>query len=359
MAEKTALVVGVTGIVGGNTAQELIADGWTVYGLARNPASALKGIQPVAADLRDAGSVQAALAEVAPSHVFINTWLRQPTEDENIAVNGGMVRNLLAGLSPRKSVRHVAMVTGLKHYMGPWDAYGKKGMPDAPETPFREEQGRLSWPQFYYAQEDEMFAAAERDGFTWSVHRPHTVIGYAVGNAMNMGTTLAVYASICKETGRPFHFPGSIPQWNGLVDMTDAKLLAHHQMWAAATESAHNEDFNVVNGDVFRWKWMWKQLAGWFGLEPVSPDPDNRMTLKIQMADDPAIWADMARRHNLVEPDSRRLVSEWHTDADVGRPMETMADMAKSRKMGFTEYQATHEAFFNLFQRLRDERLIP
>ena len=28
-----------------------------------------------------------------------------------------------------------------------------------------------------YAQEDEVFAAAARDGFTWTVHRPHTIIG--------------------------------------------------------------------------------------------------------------------------------------------------------------------------------------
>ncbi len=58
-------------------------------------------------------------------------------------------------------------------------------------------------------REDEVFAAATRDGFCWSVHRPHTIIGKAVGNAMNMGTTLAVYATICRETGRPFRFPGS------------------------------------------------------------------------------------------------------------------------------------------------------
>ena len=56
-----------------------------------------------------------------------------------------------------------------------------------PDTPFHEDEPRLAYPNFYYAQEDELFAAAERDGFTWSVHRAHTVIGYAVGNAMNMG----------------------------------------------------------------------------------------------------------------------------------------------------------------------------
>jgi hypothetical protein len=103
-----------------------------------------------------------------------------------------MVRNLLNGLRPAGTVRHVALVTGLKHYLGPFEAYGKGTLP---QTPFREEQGRLDIENFYYAQEDEVFAAAQRDGFTWSIHRPHTVIGKAVGNAMNMGTTLAVYAS--------------------------------------------------------------------------------------------------------------------------------------------------------------------
>jgi len=115
---------------------------------------------------------------------------------------------------------------------------------------------------------DELFAAAERDGFTWSVHRPHTIIGYAIGNAMNMGTTLAAYATICRETGRPFLFPGSLTQWNSLTDMTDARLLARHLEWAAPTESARNQAFNLVDGDVFRWNWMWRRLANWFGCSP-------------------------------------------------------------------------------------------
>ena len=177
-----------------------------------------------------------------------------------------MVRNVLDALAPAGSLSHVALVTGLKHYLGPFEAYGKGKLP---ATPFREDQPRLDVDNFYYAQEDELFAAAGRAGFGWSVHRPHTIIGYAVGNAMNMGVTLAAYATICKATGRPFLFPGSAMQWNGLTDMTDAMLLARHLEWAATTEAARDQAFNVVNGDVFRWSWMWGRLASWFGLEPV------------------------------------------------------------------------------------------
>ena len=126
-----------------------------------------------------------------------------------------------------------------------------------PKTPFREDQGRLDVANFYYAQEDELFEAARRDGFTYSIHRPHTVIGKAVGNAMNMATTLAVYASICRHTGRPFRFPGSDVQWHSLTDMTDARQPAAQVIWAATTPAAaHDQAFNIVNGDLFRWKWM-------------------------------------------------------------------------------------------------------
>jgi len=232
--KRTALVVGVTGIGGNHVARELLAAGWDVVGLSRRAPQDLPAVRHVAADLLDPAALGAALADVAPTHVFITTWMRQDTEAENIRVNAALVRNLLDALAPKKSVRHVALVTGLKHYLGPFEAYASSGT--LPDTPLRESQPRLPLENFYYAQEDEVYAAAERDRFTWTVHRPHTVIGLAVGNAMNLGTTLAVYATICKETGRPFQFPGSAAQWNGLSDVTDARMLARQLVWAADTE---------------------------------------------------------------------------------------------------------------------------
>jgi nucleoside-diphosphate-sugar epimerase len=352
---KTALIVGASGIVGSNLARRLTGRGWDVLGLARTPPSDIAGLTPVAADLLDPAGLTAALGGLRPTHVFITTWMRQPTEAENITVNGAMVRNLLDAVSPAGSVQHVALVTGLKHYLGPFEAYGKGALP---ATPFREEQPRLPIENFYYAQEDEVFAAAERDGYGWSVHRPHTIIGYALGNAMNMGVTLAAYATICRETGRPFLFPGSAAQWNGLTDVTDARLLAAQLEWAATTDVARNQAFNVVNGDVFRWSWMWGRLAEWFGLVP-SPFPGEGTPLERQLADAAPIWADIAGRYDLSEPDLGRLASAWHTDADLGRPIEVVTDMSKSRKLGFLEYQASDESFFDLFARLREARIIP
>jgi hypothetical protein len=61
----------------------------------------------------------------------------------------------------------------------------------------------------------------------------------------------------------------------------------------------------------------------------------------------------------LKEPDIGRLVSPWHTDADLGRPIEVVTDMSKSRAKGFTGYKASDQAFFDVFDKLREMRLIP
>ena len=354
--QKTALVVGASGIGGSNLATQLIFDGWKVHGLARKPVQNVAGLLPVAADLLDPASLQAALADVSPSNVFITAWMRQASEAENIRVNGAMVRNVLAALAPKKSVRHATLVTGLKHYLGPFEAYASAGT--LPQTPLREDQPRLDVENFYYEQEDELYAAAKRDGFSWNVHRPHTMIGQAVGNAMNMGTTLAVYASICKETGRPFQWPGSQAQWEGLSDITDARQLARQLVWAADTPAAHNTAFNTVNGDVFRWQWLWGRLATWFGVEAAGFDGTIK-PLEQAMAGDGALWQKMAEQHGLIESDVNRLASPWHTDLDLGRPIEVMTDMTRSRKLGFTGYQASEESFTDLFAQLRSQRLIP
>lgn len=78
--------------------------------------------------------------------------------------------------------------------------------------------------------------------------------------------------------------------------------------------------FNVVNGDVFRWKWRWPRLAD-------------------RMADAPAQWAAIAAKHQLREPDIDRLASWWQA--------------------GFLDFQSTPDAFTDLFQRLEAERIIP
>ena len=53
------------------------------------------------------------------------------------------------------------------------------------------------------------------------------------------------------------------------------------------------------------------------------------------MTNDAEVWKKMAAKYGLVEPDLWRVASPWHTDLDMGRPIEVMTDMALSRKLGF------------------------
>ena len=83
------------------------------------------------------------------THAFICNWSRQANEAENCRVNAMLVRNALEPLA-RRDVRHAALVTGLKHYLGPFDNYAASPI----ETPFHEAMPRVTGENFYYAQED-------------------------------------------------------------------------------------------------------------------------------------------------------------------------------------------------------------
>lgn len=355
MNGRNALVVGVTGIVGGNLAERLVADGWTVYGLARRPERAPAGVVPVKADLDHEDQVEAVLAGLSISHLFQATWTPADTEEEASEINARQLRTVLDALRKTGSVpQHVVLVTGVKHYLGPFKDFGRY----LPDTPFREDTPRLPLENFYYAQEDVLFEAAERDGFTWSVHRPNAIVGYAVGALMNTGMTLACYAVICRETGRPFVFTGNEQQWNMLTEVSDARLIARQLAWAATTPAAANTAFNTGNGDIFRWRRMWHVIADHFRVE-AAPYEGQQQSLEALMADSGDVWRDIARRHDLIEPDIGRLATWWHSDADFGRKLECISDMSRSRKLGFLDYQDTHDTFIDLFRRLQAERLAP
>ena len=44
---------------------------------------------------------------------------------------------------------------------------------------------------------------------------------------------------------------------------------------------------------------------------------------------------------------------------DLGREMEVVTDMTRSRLAGFHDYQPTLGSFLDLFARLRQDRIIP
>ena len=53
------------------------------------------------------------------------------------------------------------------------------------------------------------------------------------------------------------------------------------------------------------------------------------------------------------------LVSWWHTDGDMGRTIKRVNHMTQSRLLGFHAYPPTPALFFERFDRLKAQRIIP
>ncbi|CAN1160502.1 (S)-8-oxocitronellyl enol synthase ISY1 [Linum perenne] len=98
----------------------------------------------------------------------------------------------------------------------------------------------------------------------WSVHRPGQIWGFSPYSLMNVIGSISVYVAICKHEGLPLDFPGIEEVWSGYSTASDADLVGEHQIWAAVDPNAKDEAFNVMNGDVFKWKHLWKVLAEQF-----------------------------------------------------------------------------------------------
>ena len=77
------------------------------------------------------------------------------------------------------------------------------------------------------------------------------------------------------------------------------------------------------------------------------------------MADAAEVWPEIVRRHGLRDLDVERLASWWHTDADLGRTIETFTAMGRSRRLGFLGVRDSETSFTELFARLRQERVVP
>jgi cytochrome c peroxidase len=79
----------------------------------------------------------------------------------------------------------------------------------------------------------------------------------------------------------------------------------------------------------------------------------------INMKEIAPVWDEIVARHNRKPNHVDDLASWWHTDIDTDRPFEVIADLIKGRLLGFRDFLPTTRSFYDLFARLREERIIP
>jgi nucleoside-diphosphate-sugar epimerase len=346
---KTALVIGGVGVIGRNLVNHLSAlPDWDILAVSRRTPDFSSRARFLSVDLHDRGQACERLGGLTEiTHIFY-TALDGGLAASNTTRNLALLANAVDAVAPvAKGLQRIVLMQGGK-------AYGRhiRGF----KTPAKETDPRHMPPNFYYDQEDYIRALQVGKAWTWSALRPESVLGFSVGNPLNLLNVIAVYAVISKELGLPLVYPGSPLAYHTLMQATDSDLLARAQCWAATAPNAANEAYNVTNGDVFRFEQVWPRFADFFGMKTGQP---LHLSLVEVMADKAPVWDHIVARHRL-RPQAYADVANWefgdftfHTDWDL-----ILAD-GKRFRAGFTETLDTEERFLELFQQLRDENVIP
>ncbi|KAE9447123.1 hypothetical protein C3L33_20981, partial [Rhododendron williamsianum] len=366
--QSVALIIGVTGIVGNSLAEILpLSDTpggpWKVYGVARSPRPTWNADHPidyVQCDISDPDLTESTLSPLTDvTHLFYTTWTNRSIETENCQANGAMLRNVLSTLIPNApNLQHICLLTGRKHYIGPFElAWKDKLSFPAHDPPFHEDLPRLDVPNFYYTLEDILLEEVEKkEGLTYSIHRPGVIFGFSPHSLMNIIGTLCVYAAICKHEGVPLRFPGSKAAWEGYSDASDADLIAEHQIWAAVDPYAKNEAFNCSNGDVFKWKHFWKVLGEQFGVE--CGEFEEGLKLEDMMKGKEGVWEEIVKDNGLVETKLKEVGVWWFVDLMFSGEGK-LDSMNKSKEHGFLGFRNSKSSFVSWIDKVKAYRIVP
>jgi nucleoside-diphosphate-sugar epimerase len=348
--QKKAVVVGANGIIGGNLIAHLVELGdWDIIGVSRRGGETTDKVSHIAVDLLDAAEAKRKLAHLTDiTHIFYAAYQDRPSWAELVAPNLAMLVNVVSAIEPTApSLEHISLMQGYKVYgahLGPF------------KTPARESDANHMPPEFNIDQQDFLETLQKGKAWNWSALRPSVVIGFALGNPMNLASVIAVYASMSKELGIPLRFPGKPGAYHSLLEMTDAGLLARATVFIATNPQCGNQAFNINNGDLFRWSELWPRIAQYFGLDVAPPLP---MSLNVIMADKEKLWDEMAKKHDLL-PTPYSQVSAWgFGDFVFGWDYDFFADGTKLRRAGFHEYVDTEAMFMRVFDDLKTRKIIP
>lgn len=361
-----ALIVGATGVVGSAALEYFVEQGVDVVAVSRRPPRVPDGrsVEHIAVDLLDAEAATAAIgARRDITHVVYAALYEKPgliagwVDPEQIENNGAMLRTVIDSLVRAGApLQHVSILQGTKAY-----GFHVTRM----RVPAKERQPRVEHENFYWVQQDYLEQMSAQHGWSYTIWRPQFIFGDARGAAMNLVPVIGVYAALCRALDEPFSFSGG---HSYIAEAVDARLLAEALHWAASAPTARDEVFNITNGDVFEWRDLWPAFAALLGVEPGDDRPRSLAAWLPQHAN---LWAEIARDHQLVEPDLLRLLGESHHYADnafawtpdgevlASREHPVLLSTVKLRQAGFASSRDTEEMFAYWIRRLQAQGVLP
>jgi nucleoside-diphosphate-sugar epimerase len=344
-----ALVAGASGIVGAGVAAQLVAAGWRVICASRSGGGTLPGTEPIRVDLMSREDCDRALAgHPGVSHVFFTAYQQAANRSAEVAPNLAMLRNVVeAAQANCPGLRKVVLTTGAKFYGIQWGAS---------RTPCRESDPRQLPPNFYYDQEDWLRAASQGRRWRWVNLIPPFVTGYAVGNPMNLVLAVGLYAAVSREMGLPLRFPGSAEAYESLHQIADASQIGAAAVWAAGSDRADDQAFNVTNGDPARWSRTWPQIARHFGMEAAET---KTMPLADVMPLQEALWRRIRERAGLREIELASIVNWGWADYMLRMAHDVVLETGKIRRAGFHDCIETDTVFLQRLRELQERRILP
>jgi nucleoside-diphosphate-sugar epimerase len=366
---KTVLVVGASGLIGSAAVDAFLNAGWEVIAASRRKPEVFstRAFTHLPVDLQDEKACQRAFGELGRvTHVVYAAVYEMPglisgwSDPQQMETNRRMLVNVVEPLLKVAKLEHVTLLQGTKAYgMQPrrdGDAVRYRPM----RIPARERYARVEHPNFYWLQEDYIKEKSAQAGFAWTIFRPTIVIGPNVGVVMNTIPVIGVYASLCREEGLPFAYPGHVPF---VREAADVRLIADACVWATGTPAARNEHFNLTNGEVFQWRDLWPSLAGFFGFEEV---PDKPLKLAEYLPSRADLWARMVDKYGLRKLTMAQILGESHHSADqrfgyglTEPPGPVFVSTVKIKQAGFTDTYDTELAVKHWLGVLMDRRIIP
>lgn len=300
------------------------------------------------------------------THAYFSSYVHKDSFEELNVANRDLFENFLTALlDVATHFQNCTLQTGGKYYnihlkTLPWPV---------PED----------WPRsvsadsnFYYHQEDFLAAKQRGSSWSWNVIRPQAIIGHTPKpNGMNEALTIALYFLINKELGTEAKMPTNKPFFNGVDDVSDARLIADLSIYASTHKNCENQAFNVTNGDVFSWRYLWPRLAEYFGANASSDqefsrnifrEGDTHLDIRLdEWAEDKRqVWDRICDKHGSPGCKATFESGTWaFQDWVFRRTWPTPLSISKARKFGWTGHLDSYDSFIDAFNKFRELGQIP
>ncbi|PNX60224.1 progesterone 5-beta-reductase, partial [Trifolium pratense] len=120
-----------------------------------------------------------------------------------------------------------------------------------------------------------------------------------------------------------------------------------------------NQAFNCSNGDVYKWKHLWKVLADKFGIEDYEFDEEGpELRLTEMMKDKGGVWEEIVKENGLLHTKLEEVGDWWFADFML-RVEGVLDSMNKAKEHGFLGFRNSKNSFINWIDKTKAYKIVP